>query len=196
MKITLRKIITDYIALSRYVALGSLDGILTVLSISLTAAIVGISSGGNVQPMTVGLTGLSGGIAIALSNGFGSYVGEHAEEGKLIRDLESHMLLTERKLDDTVIHEEAKYRVFMSMLTHGSASFLGSFIPSIPFFIFNDIYTALTITLIVCFAMLTVLGCYLGKISKESMFKTALKIISVGVLIVIISYLMGGGHGG
>ena len=195
MKITLRQIIRDYIALSRYVALGSLDGILTVLSISLTAALMGISTGGNVNPWTVGLTGLSGGIAIALSNGFGSYVGEHAEEGKIIRDLENQMLLKERKLDDTVIHEQTKYRVFMSMLTHGSASFLGSFIPSIPFFIFGDIYTAITATLIVCFVMLTVLGCYLGKIARESMSKTALQIIGVGVLIVIISFLMGGGHG-
>ncbi len=195
MEITLKKIIKDYIELSRYVALGSLDGILTVLSISLTAALMGISTGGNVNPMTVGLTGLSGGIAIALSNGFGSYVGEHAEEGKIIRDLESQMILKERKLDDTVIHEQAKYRVFMSMLTHGSASFFGSFIPSIPFFLFGDIYSAITATLIVCFVMLTILGCYLGKIAKESMSKTAIEIIGVGVLIVIISYLMGGGHG-
>ena len=195
MKITFKKVLQDYIALSRYVALGSLDGILTVLSISLTATLMGISTGGNVNPWAVGLTGLSGGIAIALSNGFGSYVGEHAEEGKIIRDLESQMILKERKLDDTVIHEQAKYRVFMSMLTHGSASFLGSFIPSIPFFIFSDIYTAIIATLIVCFVMLTVLGCYLGKIAKESMSKTAIEIIGVGILIVIISYLMGGGHG-
>lgn len=195
MKITVKQVIKDYIELSRYVALGSLDGILTVLSISLTAAIMGISSGGNINPMTVGLTGLSGGIAIALSNGFGSYVGEHAEEGKTIRELESKMLLKERKLDDTVIHEQAKYRVFMSMLTHGSASFFGSFIPSIPFFIFGDIYTAVISTLIVCFTMLVILGCYLGKIARESISKTVIQIIGVGVLIVIISYLMGGGHG-
>ena len=140
MKITLKQIIKDYIELSRYVALGSLDGILTVLSISLTAAVVGITGGTTVNPLTVGLTGLSGGIAIALSNGFGSYVGEQAEEGKVIRELESKMLLEERTLDDTLIHQQAKYRVFMSMLTHGSASFMGSFIPSIPFFIFSDIY--------------------------------------------------------
>ena len=72
MKVTLKQIVKDYIELSRYVALGSLDGILTVLSISLTAAIVGITSGATVHPLSVGLTGLSGGIAIALSNGFGS----------------------------------------------------------------------------------------------------------------------------
>lgn len=119
MKVTLKQIIKDYIAMSRYVALGSLDGILTVLSISLTAAILGMNSGGAVNPVTVGITGLSGGIAIALSNGFGSYIGEEAEEAKIIRDLESRMMLDERSLDDTIIHEEAKYRVYMSMLTHG-----------------------------------------------------------------------------
>ena len=164
-----------------------------MLSISLTAAILGMNSGGAVNPVTVGITGLSGGIAIALSNGFGSYIGEEAEEAKIIRDLESRMMLDERSLDDTIIHEEAKYRVYMSMLTHGSASFMGS--PSIPFFLIGDIYSAVIVTLIVCFTMLTVLGCYLGKISKESMVKSAIKIISVGVLIVIISYLIGGSHG-
>ena len=50
----------------------------------------------------------------------------------------------------------------MSMLTHGSASFMGSFIPSISFFLIGDIYSAVIVTLIVCFTMLTVLGCYLG----------------------------------
>ncbi|OED30125.1 TIGR00267 family protein [Methanosphaera sp. WGK6] len=192
MNVTLKQIIKDYIEMSRYLALGSLDGILTVMSISLTAALMGIASGGNVNPTTVGLTGLSGGIAIALSNGYGSYVGEHAEEGKYIRDLESKMLLEERSLDDTIIHQEAKYRVFMSMLTHGSASFMGSFIPSIPFFLIGDIYTALATTLTICFVMLAVLGAYLGKISKESMLKTAVQIICVGIIIVVISFLIGG----
>lgn len=192
MKITLKKIIKDYIELSRYVALGSLDGILTVLSISLTAAVVGISSGGQVNPTTIGLTALSGGIAISLSNGFGSYVGEKAEEGKNIRELESKMLLEERKLDDTVIHKQAQYRVFMSMLTHGSASFMGAVIPAIPFFLTNNIYTAVSSTLIICFTMLLILGFYLGHISQESKIGTATKIIIVGVIIVILSYLMGG----
>lgn len=192
MKITLKQIIHDYFELSRYVALGSLDGILTVLSISLTAAIMGMATGGHVNPTTVGITGLSGGIAIALSNGFGSYVGEHAEEGRTIRELESRMLLKERSLDDTVIEDEAKYRVFMSMLTHGSSSFMGSLIPSIPFFVCGDIYTAVTLNVAICFIMLAILGSYLGKIAKESRIKTALYIIGVGILIVIISYFMGG----
>lgn len=194
MKVSLKQFIKDYIAMSRYVALGSLDGILTVMSISLTAAIASIA-GGHGSPMTVGLTGLSGGIALALSNGFGSYIGEHAEEQKDMRTLENKMLLNNKQLDDTIIKEEANYRVRLSMITHGSSSFMGSFLPSIPFFIFQDIYTAIAATLIICFVLLIILGSYLGHISKESMKKTAAQIVSVGVLIVIISYLMGGGHG-
>ncbi len=193
MKITLRRVIKDYIGMSRYIALGSLDGILTVLSISLTAALMGIATHGTINPSTVGLTGLSGGIAISLSNGFGSYIGEHAEEGRTIRDLESQMLLDNRKLDDTIIHQEAKYRVYLSMLTHGSASFFGAFIPSLPFFFIGDIYTAIIITVIICFIALSGLGIYLGRVSKESVPRTVIQIIGIGVLIVILSYLMGGG---
>lgn len=195
MKVTIKQFIKDYIGMSRYIALGSLDGILTVMSISLTAAVAGIAANGNVAPITVGITGLSGGIALALSNGFGSYIGEHAEEERTIRDLESKMLLSERELDDTIIKEDATYRVNLSMVTHGSASFLGSFIPSIPFFIMGNIYDAVISTLIICFVLLSVLGAYLGHISKESMKKTAGQIVSIGIVIVILSFLMGGGHG-
>ncbi|MCI5867880.1 MAG: VIT1/CCC1 transporter family protein [Methanosphaera sp.] len=195
MKVTIKQFIKDYIGMSRYIALGSLDGILTVMSISLTAAVAGIAANGNVAPITVGITGLSGGIALALSNGFGSYIGEHAEEERTIRDLESQMLLSERELDDTIIKEDATYRVNLSMVTHGSASFLGSFIPSIPFFIMGNIYDAVISTLIICFVLLSVLGAYLGHISKESMKKTAGQIVSIGIVIVILSFLMGGGHG-
>ena len=81
------------------------------------------------------------------------------------------------------------------MVTHGSASFLGSFIPSIPFFIMGNIYDAVISTLIICFVLLSVLGAYLGHISKESMKKTAGQIVSIGIVIVILSFLMGGGHG-
>ena len=195
MKVTIKQFIKDYIGMSRYIAHGSLDGILTVMSISLTAAVAGIAANGNVAPITVGITGLSGGIALALSNGFGSYIGEHAEEERTIRDLESQMLLSERELDDTIIKEDATYRVNLSMVTHGSASFLGSFIPSIPFFIMGNIYDAVISTLIICFVLLSVLGAYLGHISKESMKKTAGQIVSIGIVIVILSFLMGGGHG-
>ena len=194
MKVSPKQFIKDYIAMSRYIALGSLDGILTVMSISLTAAVAAIA-GGHANPVTVGLTGLSGGIALALSNGFGSYIGEHAEEEKDMRTLENKMLLNHKQLNDTIIEEKAKYRVRLSMITHGSSSFLGSFIPSIPFFILPDIYSAIAGTLIICFVLLIILGSYLGHISKESMKKTAGQIVAVGILIVIISYLMGGGHG-
>ncbi|MCD7781600.1 MAG: TIGR00267 family protein [Methanosphaera sp.] len=192
MKVTIRQILKDYFAMSRYLALGSLDGILTVLSITLTAAVTAMATGSTSDPMTIGLTGLSGGIAIALSNGYGSYIGEHAEEEKNIRELENRMMLDEWELNDTVIHEEAKYRVFISMITHGSASFMGSFIPSIPFFVCSDIYSAIISTIIISFVLLIALGCYLGSIAKESMSRSAIQIVLVGVLIAIISYMLGG----
>ncbi|MDO5852215.1 MAG: VIT1/CCC1 transporter family protein [Methanobacteriaceae archaeon] len=192
MKITLRKVLKDYIAMSRYIALGSLDGILTVLSISLTAALISLSTHGHTSTFTVGMTGLSGGIAIALSNGFGSYIGERAEEGRTIRELESQMMLEDRKLDNTIINEKAQYRVRLSMLTHGSASFLGSFIPLLPFFLISDIYMALTVTIIICFIALASLGYYLGHVAKENIPKTVIQILAIGTLLVIISYLFGG----
>jgi len=56
----------------------------------------------------IGLTGLSGGIALSMSNAFGSFIGERAEEVRNIRELEQKMMLDEGKLDDTLIISKLK----------------------------------------------------------------------------------------
>ncbi len=143
----------------------------------------------------MGLTGLSGGIALALSNAFGSFIGERAEEVRSIRELEQKMMLEEGKLDDTHIHQQAKKRIYMSMFTHGFSSFIGSFVPVVPFILISDRINATICTVILCFVALVILGVYLGKVSRESLLKTSVEIMLIGVLISVVSYLIGGGHG-
>ena len=72
----IREFIHEYLQMSRYVALGTLDGILAVMGVILTASGVIAMGGGEVQNYLIGLTGLSGGIALAMSNAFGSFIGE------------------------------------------------------------------------------------------------------------------------
>lgn len=193
---SIREFIQEYLKMSRYVALGTLDGILAVMGVTLAASGVASAGGVPIPNYVIGLTGLSGGIALALSNAFGSFIGERAEEARNLRELEQKMVIGEGALDDTVIHKQAKKRVYMSMFVHGFSSFIGSFVPVLPFILIATRTTAILTTIGLCFIALVILGIYLGKVSRESLLKTSVEIVLIGVLIGVVSFLIGGGHGG
>ncbi len=191
----IREFINEYFNMSRYVALGTLDGILAVMGVTLAASGVAGAGGLEIPNYIIGLTGLSGGIALAMSNAFGSFIGERAEEVRNIRELEQKMMLDEGKLDDTLIHNQAKRRIYMSMFTHGFSSFTGSFVPVIPFLVIASRSTAMITTIVLCFISLIILGIYLGRVSRESLIKTSIEIVIIGILISVVSFLIGGSHG-
>jgi predicted membrane protein (TIGR00267 family) len=192
MKLT--EFIQEYLKMSRYVALGTLDGILAVMGVTLAASGVASAGGLAIPNYVIGLTGLSGGIALALSNAFGSFIGERAEEARNLRELEQKMVIEEGTLDDTLIHRRAKKRVYMSMFTHGFSSFIGSFVPVLPFILLSGRTTATLTTVTLCFFALVILGIYLGKVSRKSLLKTSVEIVLIGVLIGVVSFIIGGGH--
>lgn len=189
----IKEFIGEFFCMSRYVALGSLDGILAVMGVTLTASGVAGLGVSEIPNYLIGITGLSGGIAIAMSNAFGSFIGERAEEMRSIRELEKKMIMDQGRLDDTLIHKQAKRRIYMSMFTHGFSSFIGSFIPVTPFLLISDRVTATLVTLILCFVALIFLGVYLGRVSRESLFKTSVEIVGIGIFITLVSFIMGGG---
>jgi len=178
----IRQFISDYINMSRYIALGTLDGVLAVMGVTLAASGVAGAGGVEIPNFVIGLTGLSGGIALAMSNAFGSFIGERAEEVRSIRELEQKMMLDEGKLDD------------MSMFTHGFSSFIGSFVPVVPFLFLADRTSAVITTVVFCFIALIILGLYLARVSRENMLKICIEIVLIGVLISVVSFLIGGGH--
>ena len=190
----IKELIEEYFKMSRYVALGSLDGILAVMGVTLAASGVSAAGGVEISNFVIGLTGLSGGIALAMSNAFGSFIGERAEESRTLRELEEKMMLSEGELDDTLIHQQAKRRIYMSMFTHGFSSFVGSFVPVVPFLLIASRTTALITTLVACFIALIALGIYLGRVSRESLLKTSVEIVIIGILITVVSLLIGGTH--
>lgn len=190
----IKEFIEEYLKMSRYVALGTMDGILAVMGVTLAASGVSAASGAEISNFVIGLTGLSGGIALAMSNAFGSFIGERAEESRTLRELEEKMMLNEGELDDTLIHQQAKRRIYMSMFTHGFSSFIGAFVPVVPFLIIGDRTVALVTTLVACFIALVVLGIYLGRVSRESLLRTSVEIVIIGIVISAISFLIGGSH--
>ena len=190
----IRELIEEYFKMSRYVALGTLDGILAVMGVTLAASGVASAGGLEISNFAIGLTGLSGGIALAMSNAFGSFIGERAEEARTLRELEEKMMLNEGDLDETIIYKQAKRRIYMSMFTHGFSSFIGSFVPVMPFLLIADKMTATITTVALCFVALFILGLYLGKVSRDSLLRVSFEIVLIGVLISVVSFIIGGSH--
>ncbi|MGL4670274.1 MAG: TIGR00267 family protein [Methanobacteriaceae archaeon] len=188
----IKNFIQEYLKMSRYLALGTMDGILAVMGFTLTASGVASIGAMDTSNLLIALTGLSGGVAISMSNAFGSYIGEKAEEKRSLRELERKMLLKEGKLDNTIISKEAKKRIYMGTFAHGFSSFIGAFIPVLPFFLLEGRIEAIVVTIVACFISLIFLGFYLARVSRESLTKTSIEIVAIGIFITIVSFLLGG----
>ena len=192
MKIT--EFIQEYLKMSRYVALGTLDGILAVMGVTLAASGVASAGGLEIPNYVIGLTGLSGGIALALSNAFGSFIGERAEESRNLRELEQKMVIEEGALDDTLIHRQAKKRIYMSMFTHGFSSFTWFFRTCFTIYIINRKDNCNFNYHYPLFLCIGNSGHLSWKSIRESLLKTSIEIVLIGVLIGIVSFIIGGGH--
>jgi predicted membrane protein (TIGR00267 family) len=80
------------------------------------------------------------------------------------------------------------------MFVHGFSSFIGAFVPVLPFILIPNRITATLTTITLCFFALVILGIYLGKVSRKSLVKTSIEIVLIGVLIGVVSFLISGGH--
>lgn len=164
----------------RYIILGSIDGILAVLGV-----VIGASHVSN-DPSLIINAALGGAVALALTNGVGSYLAESAVEYGNLAALEKPLL---RSLECTDLEKQTKKKIWSDSITHGGASFLGSLVPILPFFLFED--QALTIATISSILVLAVLGVYSGKIANQSVLKHVLRIVGLGILIVAAVTMLG-----
>jgi predicted membrane protein (TIGR00267 family) len=166
----------------RYIILGSVDGILAILGV-----VIGASLSGN--PSFVINAAIGGAVALAMTNGAGSYLAEGAVEyGKLSR-LEKPLL---RSLENTRLEKDTKKKIRIDSITHGGASFIGSLIPILPFVILKSHQLEWAVGLSI--AALAILGLYSGKIAKQSLLVHSVRMVGLGIAIVVAVILLGLEH--
>lgn len=166
----------------RYVILGSVDGLLATLGI-----IVGVSMVNATNSIVVS-AGLGGAIALALTNGLGSYLAESTiEHGKLVRKERSLL----RKLSNTYVESESRKKIAKDAVTSGGASFAASLIPLAPWILsIGSVIVSVALSL----ATLVGLGIYAGWISRQNYAISVAKMVGLGLLIVIAIQLLRVGH--
>lgn len=159
----------------RYVILGSIDGLLAVLGVVIATA--GISS----DPAVIVRAGIGGGVALALTNGVGSYLAEGAVEYGKLCALEKPMLTS---LRNTKLERQTRHKILMDSVVHGTSSLVGSIIPIAPFVLLHE--DALYVSVGISVLALSMLGVFSGYISRQSMMLSVVKMVGLGMLIVVL----------
>jgi len=170
----------------RYFAMNAFDGVLTIIGVLMGNYAAHVS-----DAKVVIVTGFSTCIAMGVSGLWGAYMTESAERKRDLDDLENHTLTD---LSDTKIGRASRVAVVVVALVDGLAPFLAALVVLLPFFfsgLLADItfsyYAALALALGVLFA----LGVFLGKVSKENLIISGVKMIGAGLVSILLSYFLG-----
>ncbi|MBL7183040.1 MAG: hypothetical protein ISS50_01175 [Anaerolineae bacterium] len=173
----------------RYFAMNAFDGVLTIIGV-----LMGNYAAHVRDARVVIVTGFSTCIAMGISGLWGAYMTESAERKRDLSDLESHTLTD---LSNTKIGRASRVAVVVVAVVDGLAPFLSALVVLLPFFfsgLLDDIvlsyYASLGMALLVLFA----LGAFLGKVSKENLIISGVKMIGAGLVSILLSYFLGVEH--
>lgn len=182
----------------RYLIRGFIDGVLSSLGVVIGASTaIGATLGSNNTTAASAIiiaAGIGGGVANGLSNILGASVGEKLVKEIELGEIEKAMLKRGGELHGTVVDQKLNEKLWSSAIYDGVATFIGSIIPVLPFivgslFVIKDIlslYASITISLVLFF----ILGIYIGRIAKEQVIISGLKLVAFGVVTVIITTLI------
>ena len=158
---------------------GFIDGSLSTLGI-----VIGASSASNVIIIAAALGGT---LANGISNLLSAFSAEGVEQYKELRRIEEAMVSKELK------GSEPERQVFRKTITIGAvdglATIIGGGIPILPY-LFLPTFDAMLVAIGVVIAVTSVIGVYLGKLSKRNVILSALKMALFCVVVAAVVYLL------
>jgi len=169
----------------RYFAMNAFDGVLTIMGV-----LMGNYTAHVRDPTVVIVTGFSTCIAMGISGLWGAYLTESAERKRDLGDLEGHTLTD---LSETKIGRASRVAVVVVALVDGLAPFLSALVVLLPFFfsaLLADIVLSYYVSLGMALVVLFALGAFLGRVSKESLVISGLKMIGAGLVSILLTYIL------
>lgn len=169
----------------RYFAMNAFDGILTMIGV-----LMGNYSAQVKDATIVVSTGLATSIAMGISGLWGAYLTEAAERKRDLNALEYYTLTD---LSRTKIGRASRAAVIVVALIDGFAPLFAALVVLIPFLfsaLLHDINLSYYLSLGLALAALFALGASLGKVSKESVLISGLKMIVAGLLSIALSHFL------
>ena len=165
----------------RYFAMNAFDGVLTTLGVIVGGYIAHVHSAHQIVSV-----GLGAAVAMGVSGFYGSYLIERAERDRSLRELEE---VTLSSLGDSDIAAASTYATIVIALVDGISPFIAAGLVLLPFFLV-DINAAYRAGVIIAFVELFLLGTFLGRVSRQRLIWSGVKLAMAGLLCVAISALL------
>ncbi len=156
---------------------GFIDGSLSTLGV-----LIGASAGDTSIILSAGLGGT---LANGVSNMLGAFSAEKAKQYGELRQVEKAMVAT--NLKDSILDQRIGPEIKKAGVIDGIATIIGGIIPIIPFFLMHPAQATL-VAIGTVLLLLVILGVYLGKISKENIILSAIKMVVLGIVIALLSF--------
>jgi predicted membrane protein (TIGR00267 family) len=171
----------------RYFAMNAFDGVLTAVGVLAGAYIGGVDSARAVITVVVTTA-----VGMGVSGFYGSYMVERAERDRDMRELEESTLTS---LRDTTIAAASRYATVVIAFVDGASPFAAAIVAVIPFLFVGALgmhgafYASMGVALVELFA----LGAFLGRISRDRLWLSGLKLVIAGLVALALGLLLGGG---
>lgn len=169
----------------RYFAMNAFDGTLTILGVVIGSFLAGVK-----DPHIVIITGLSAGIAMAVSGVWGASLAERAERVREIDELERTTL---HKLRLSKIGRAMNAAVVVVAIVNGLSPFIAAVVAISPFFLLPNFmaiqfsyYASISVTFLIIFSI----GIFLGRISRTNIYYSGAKMILAAIVIIVLSMLL------
>jgi predicted membrane protein (TIGR00267 family) len=167
----------------RYFAMNAFDGVLTTLGVLVGSYIGHVHSAHQVIAV-----GLGAAVAMGVSGFYGSYLIERAERDRSLRELEE---VTLSSLEDSDIAAASTYATIVIALVDGVSPFIAAILVLIPFFVGPaNIHVAYVVGVVIAFVELFLLGLFLGRVSRQRLVWSGVKLAVAGVLCLALSALL------
>ena len=158
----------------RYFVMNSFDGCLTVMGIVMAFFIVGSD-----DPRSVIISTIGAAVAMGVSGLWGTYSIEKAERIRDIGDLEKHLM---RSLKNSKQRKKVNELSIVLAIINGLSPVVVSLLIIIPF-IFVSLPQAYYVSLGIIGVSLFMLGIFVGRIAKENIIISGIKMILAGFLV-------------
>lgn len=167
----------------RYFAMNSFDDVLMVLGILLAGFFGSIFERRIIITAVIGAT-----IAATISGFWGAYLTETAERENQIKRLERKVAVNLKK---SPIGKAHRFATFVLAIVNSGADLLISMLIIIPFFMQSiTIQQAYLFSIGIAFIVLFLVGAFLGRISKENLLKTGIKMVITGIVCAVIIFIV------
>ena len=173
----------------RYLAMNAFDGILTMIGVLMGSYVAGIR-----EPRIVISTGLATCLAMGVSGFWGAYLTESAERKHEMQELE-HAMLSD--MSHSKQARASRFAAVVVSIIDGLSPLVAGMIVLLPFILCNvwhDVMASYGLSVGIALALLFGLGVFLARVAHEHIIPAGVRMIVAGVVCVILSFFLAGGH--